>query len=297
MTIQNSLENDLKNSFSSKLYSSNASISRLLEVHPSELPICPIRFVYEWIESTHNLMTISQLRDAITLNIGTTVHKCIQQFLPIEAGSRMVGDWVCTKCGYIHSCCIKPEKCTVCSNTNFEYEELPIKYKGFSGHIDTVYKTEEGLAIVDYKTATLDNFKEKSIRPSLGYRMQIRSYALLLKLQYKLVCTDVFLVFIAKEKPAYNNIALYHEVITPQKLHDTFLFLQHQRNIKQQLLSIKTFDEFIKLDLEPCANPYCKACKDYKKSIEYIKEHWNSELFPIRDYIQRKINGISLQSN
>ena len=294
--IETSLKEDLKYAFNISMLRP-VEFSRLLDVHPSQLPICPTEFILDWINLVHNGCTSYTLRDSITLDIGTTVHRCFQNCLPAFAGSRMLGDWKCNKCGHMHQFCIKPHECIICKSNSFTYEELPIKYKGFAGHIDTIYKTDTGVAIVDYKTATLSNFKEKADNPGISYQSQIRAYALLVKLQYKLVCTDAFLVFIAKEKPAPENIAIYHEKITKQKLHDTFLFLQHQRSLKRQLLSIKTFDEFIKLKPEPCMNPYCKACKDHKESLRYIKEHWNSDLFPIADYIQEKLGGLSIQSN
>lgn len=289
MSVKELLESDLKQAFNSILLTKSASVSRLLKVHPSEIPICPTRFIYSWIAEQHNLLVSSTLRDAITLNIGTTVHKCIQTFLPIDAGSRMLGDWTCSKCRKRYHATAKPDSCSRCGSSDFLYDELEIDYKGFAGHIDTVYKTEEGNAIVDYKTATLSTYKEKALNPGINYQLQIRAYALLLKLQYDIICKDAFLVFLAKEKPSSNTFELYHEHITKDVLKETFLILQHQRQLKKQLIHLKTFDEFLALDPEPCGNPFCPTCKDHQHYLEIIKQAWDPNLFPIIDYIKEKV--------
>ena len=293
--IEQQLRADLQQMFTPSI-GQKIDMSRLLDVHPSELPICPMQYIYAWLATAqHSLSSYLTLRDSITLSIGTTVHQNIQKYLPIHAGSRMIGNWKCSSCGHIHTFCTKPKECIVCKMSNFEYEELPIQYKGFAGHIDTVYKTNSGLAIVDYKTTTLDAIKEKAANPSLNYLMQIRSYALLLKLQYKVTCTDVFLVFLAKEKPSPANFAIYQEKINNKKLHDTFLFLQHQRDLKRQLMSIKTFGEFMALNPEPCGNPFCPTCKEFDKTLSIIEIQWNNYgIFPLKDFIKEKVNGISV---
>lgn len=293
--IEDQLKADLRKMFEPYI-EQKISLSRLFDVHPSELPICPMQYIYSWmIALSQSLSSQLYLRDSITLNIGTVVHQNIQKYLPIHSGNRMIGDWVCSKCGHKHAFCTKPERCIICNASDFAYEELPINYKGFAGHIDTVYKTNNGLAIVDYKTTTLDAIKDKAANPSLNYLMQIRSYALLLKLQYKIICTDAFLVFIAKEKPSPENIAIYQEKINNKKLHDVFLFLQHQRELKRKLMSIKTFDEFMDLEPEPCSNPYCPACKAYDKTLDFFKTQWNEyKIFPLKDFIKEKANVISI---
>lgn len=293
--IEQQLRTDLQQMFT-PFIGQKISMSRLLDVHPSELPICPMQYIYAWLTTArHSLSSRLTLRDSITLNIGTVVHQNIQKYLPIHAGSRMIGNWKCSSCGHTHTFCTKPEECIICKSSELEYEELPIYYKGFAGHIDTVYKTSTGLAIVDYKTTTLDAIKEKVRSPSLNYLMQIRSYALLLKLQYKVTCTDAFLVFIAKEKPSPTNFAIYQEKINSKKLHDTFLFLQHQRELKRKLMSIKTFDEFMELAPEPCGNPFCPVCKEFDKALSIIETQWNNyDIFPLKEFIKEKTNGISV---
>ena len=282
MNIQKALEKDIKDAYSLELDSA-ASISRILTVHPSELPICPIRYMLSYLECWYKLKTKIDLRSKITLGIGTYIHQCMQEFLPYTMKSKMIGDWKCNSCGKIEIAKPKPVKCS-CGCTQFEYNEISLNYKGFVGHIDTVYQYDNKTAIVDYKTATLSNYLSKAQNPGINYQMQIRAYALLLKLQYKIDITDAFLVFIAKEKPSPSTFALYHEEITKPKLKDTFEFLSNQRILKKKLISLKTFDEFMELEPEACSNEYCEACANgkHQESIEKIKELWNEDLFPIK---------------
>lgn len=287
MNIQEALEKDIKDAYDLTLYS-KASLSRLLEVHPSELPICPTQFMLRYLTTAHMMAASSDLRSTITLGIGTYIHRCMQDYLPYIMNSRMIGDWECEYCKKKYVAVPKPERCT-CGCANFTYDEIEIKHKGFAGHIDTVYQYDDKIAIVDYKTATLNNYLIKAQNPGINYQMQIRAYALLLRLQYKIKATDAFLVFIAKEKPGPNSFALYHEEITKAKLKDTFDFLANQRFLKYKLISLKTFDEFISLEPEPCANEYCEACSSnkHKESLEKIKELWNEKLFPIKEYVTK----------
>lgn len=288
MNITDALEKDIKDAYSLTLYS-KASLSRLLEVHPSELPICPTQFMLRYLATTHTMAAKSDLRSAITLGIGTYVHRCMQDYLPYTMQNRMIGDWECEHCKKKYIAVPKPEKCE-CGCVNFTYDEIAIKYKGFAGHIDTVYQYEDKVAIVDYKTATLSNYLTKVQNPGINYQMQIRAYALLLRLQYGIKATDAFLVFIAKEKPGPSTFALYHEEINSAKLKDTFEFLSNQRILKKQLISLKTFDDFMKLELEPCSNDYCETCANgkHQESLEKIKELWDKKLFPIKEYIINK---------
>lgn len=290
MNIEEALEKDIKDAYNVTLYS-KASISRILDVHPSELPICPTAYMLRYLGIASKLVNKSDLRSTITLGIGTYVHRCMQDFLPHTMKSRMIGDWTCNKCHKTYIAREKLDACENCGCKDFTYDEIAINYKGFAGHIDTVYKYEDSVAIVDYKTATLSNYLVKAQNPGINYQMQIRAYALLLKLQYGIKVTDAFLVFIAKEKPGPNTFALYHEEITKAKLHDTFEFLSAQRLLKRQLVSLKTYDEFMSILPEPCSNEYCEACSSgkFNESIKKIKELWDESLFPIKEYIIKSI--------
>ena len=262
MNIQDSLEKDIKDAYDVTLYS-KASISRILDVHPSELPICPTAYMLRYLAAVSKLVNKSDLRSAITLGIGTYIHRCMQDFLPYTMKSRMIGDWTCNNCHKTYIAREKLDACENCGCKDFTYDEIAINYKGFAGHIDTVYKYEDRVAIVDYKTATLSNYLVKAQNPG----------------------------FIAKEKPGPNTFALYHEEITKAKLHDTFEFLSAQRLLKKQLTSLKTYDEFMSLMPEPCSNEYCETCSSgkFNESIGKIKELWDKSLFPIKEYIIKSI--------
>lgn len=271
---------------------------RLLNVHPSQLPICSTSFIKEWIESqTINGDCLRQnLASMITLDVGTTIHHCMQTFMPL-ATSDMFGSWKCNNCGKVIEACKKPSKCPNCEHTQFSYEELAIHYKGFHGHIDTILEKDGKYAIVDYKTTSLLNLEKKAANPGLNYQLQIRSYALLCKLQYKMTVSDVYLVFIAKEAP--TKYTLYHESIDSKVLKETFDFLKYQRELKSKLLRVSTFEEFMELDPEPCGNQYCAACgstasNKHKETLKWIKDHWSENLFPIINVAQERINGVPL---
>ena len=76
--IEQQLHADLQQMFTSSI-DQKISMSRLLDVHPSELPICPMQYIYAWLTTArHSLSSCLTLRDSITLNIGTVVHQNIQ---------------------------------------------------------------------------------------------------------------------------------------------------------------------------------------------------------------------------
>ena len=52
----------------------SVDISRLLEVHPSQIPICPTSFVLSFVPSTKLERSRKMISDAI-LNTGTTIHR------------------------------------------------------------------------------------------------------------------------------------------------------------------------------------------------------------------------------
>ena len=74
-----------------------------------------------------------------------------------------------------------------------------------------------------------------------------------------------------------------------------FYFYSISESLKRKLMSIKTFDEFMELAPEPCGNPFCPVCKEFDKALSIIETQWNNYgIFPLKDFIKEKTNGISV---
>ena len=72
--IEQQLRTDLQQMFIPSI-GQKINVSRLIDVHPSELPICPMQYIYAWLTTArYSLSSYLTLRDSITLNIGTVVH-------------------------------------------------------------------------------------------------------------------------------------------------------------------------------------------------------------------------------
>lgn len=286
MQIVNAFLKDFEAAFQcKKQYPVN--LSRLLTVHPSQCPMCPTSFIYSWLVLGHKGFNQLDLRSEITLGTGTHIHESVQKYLPMSCEG-LVGDWQCKKCKRTHRVQAQPKVCQ-CGSHEFDYHEIGISYKGFEGHIDTVYCYNNEHMIVDYKSTTLKQLEAKAAQPSFEYQMQLRSYALLMKLQYNIIIKRIMLLFIAKEFPEKHSY--WHMEITPEVNHQTFNFLKAERTLKKQLTHLTTFEEFMELEPEPCGNSYCPTCKDHKKYIKAIEELWDPRLFPIIKIAKEKTYG------
>ena len=58
----------------------SVDISRILEVHPSQIPICPTSFIINFEPGSKLTRSRKMISDAI-LNTGTTIHRVVQDFL------------------------------------------------------------------------------------------------------------------------------------------------------------------------------------------------------------------------
>lgn len=253
---------------------SSPNKSRILELHPSELPFCGYRFMLTWLQYRGNIPC--NFANALTLNTGTLFHEIIERYMA-ENCEYLFGNWKCKKCGKEFFLQTKPEDC--CGE--LEYLEIPINYKNIVGHIDTILKVKDKYWIVDYKTTCKEKLPDKVKDPGMQYKMQILTYAYCLEKQYNIPIEGVSLFFFAKEAPSLENTTIYSRVFSEKDRKKIRKCLLRFLKMKQKVLNVKTYEEFLALDLPKCSNPYCSVCRE-DKSLEGC---WNEKYLPISEKI------------
>ncbi len=68
------------------------------ELRASNMPLCPKKFVYQYIEYLQGNATWDYLGDFFC-DIGTSVHSSVQKWLPRSANALLMGNWRCDHCG------------------------------------------------------------------------------------------------------------------------------------------------------------------------------------------------------
>lgn len=203
----------------------------------SSLPMCPIRKVF------FDKNTESFEKD-FYVKVGTAIHDAIQHWM--SKGSRsdnIVAEWSCLDCGVLQKPGFRLRKCPDCGGKKgFKYNEITIKYRNLSGHVDFLYHLGgDKYLLVDFKTTDLAKKRnkggwEKAFKPSPNYYVQIRSYATLLKEVFGYNIVAWSLIFIDRSQPI-REARDFHKIIKPwkQSNHDTYLKLLNQscRNAKR----------------------------------------------------------------
>lgn len=262
------------------------NVSRVLDVHPSSLPFCGYSFIINWLYLKG--LSACRMQDEFVLGTGTHFHNILEKYMG-EENSNLYGTWFCNSCGSVVCTGLKPKDiCPHCgAEYTLRYSELGINYKGIVGHVDTIMQDKNGdFWIVDYKTTTLDKLQQKAQDPGENYKTQIFTYALLVKLQYKIKIKGVCLLFIAKEKPSLENTSTWICLVNNKDTAKVKKILKEAVSLKRALVKAKDWNDIKKLPLHKCSNPYCPICckeeKDIRKILKNLCEK-NPLLLPIID--------------
>lgn len=262
-------------------------ISRLLDVHPSQIPICPTSFVLGFSSDIKLERSRKMVSDSI-LNTGSAIHRAVQDFL--GRSPYAFGNFVCPKCGEIFHLTTPKDECPNGCGTHLIYDEVPIYYKGFAGHVDFMVKNEEGeIWLVDFKTSSSFSIDKKVKNTPSNYDLQTLAYALLLRLQYKIKVKGRAIAYISRDNPSLMKIGGC-KTISKDDLKRIHQLLLEQRDLLNFLLDCKSYDEFMEnVGIQRCGNPYCATCskaysdEDLQKLLKQKFESFNGKC--IRDFV------------
>ena len=193
-----------------------APSTRKKEFRCSSLPFCPIRSAF--LETSKESFSKS-----FYVEIGTAVHKVVQFWLSRGmAADDMFGCWKAPD-GRISEPMLRPEAVKALNDNNLEYEEVTIKWKRLSGHVDLITHIGGGAYVVwDFKTTDLGGKRQhagwkRNFRTSPNYFIQIRSYAALLRRLFGINIVAWGLIIVDRDRPIQTT-ADYHKIIRPWKM-------------------------------------------------------------------------------
>ena len=264
----------------------SVDISRILEVHPSQIPICPTSFILNFEPGIKLTRSRKMISDSI-LNTGTTIHRVVQDFLGQSPNA--FGNFVCRECGDSFQLTTAEECHHSCGEPLF-YEEVPINYKGFAGHVDFMVKIKDEIWLVDFKTSSSSSIGKKVKDTPSNYDLQTLAYALLLRLQYKIKVKGRAIAYISRDNPSVMKIGGC-KVITTKDLKYIHGLLLEQRELLNFLLDCRSYDEFMdNVGIQRCCNPYCSICgkaysdEDLQKLLQQKFDSFNGKC--IRDFVK-----------
>ena len=230
-------------------------------LRPSKFPVCSIRMFL-------NLLREDQLgyaEEEVTLfsdfftGVGTTVHTVLQKWATISSVGvdRIYANWKCTneKCGHINkrlSTYNKETKtCKKCGSPT-EYHEVEVFFLGFRGHVDCLFRLENGkFIVVDFKTTTAKKITSGKLAASLQYRLQILTYAYILRTKSHLPITGTSLFYIARDVPS-----IFKEIpvsVNTSSLRSTETRVRAQVSmLKASKKALATMDITEVINLKPC---------------------------------------------
>lgn len=237
-----------------------APSTRKKEFRCSSLPFCPIRSAF--LEKQEE-----NFRKSFYVEIGTAVHKVVQFWLSRGmAADDMFGIWVAKDGRKTKQPMLRRKAVKILKTEELEYEEVTIKWKELSGHVDLITHIGNGEYVVwDFKTTDLGGKRQfadwkRKFRTSPNYFIQIRSYAALLRKLFGINIVAWGLIIVDRDRPI-ESTKDYHKIIKPWKEHN------HKKQLR--LLSAANdnyllFDEFRQI---------MSKSKDYNpEAVKLLKE-------------------------
>lgn len=238
------------------LFIERMSPGRILSLRPSQMPLCPMNMFIE--RAKHGIYQPIEFGMAYYTKVGTVVHEILQNFL-CQSG-RFLANYYCHECNTWHKMSHKWE----CCGFPCEYHEVEINFKGVVGHIDAIYKDEQGrYHIVDFKTTSTEQAPKKKLDPGIVYREQLETYAVLTELQYGIKIYGYGDVFLPRNNPLKQDPVTWCTELTDAKRKEVRVRLTRYKKMHKAYLDVSTKKEAIALlDWGRCADPWCKVCKD-----------------------------------
>lgn len=270
---------------------SKTSPGRILNLRPSAMPFCPLAF-FE-LNANRGLTRDLDLRGMFYTSVGTTVHEVMQHALC--RNGRYLADYYCYECGtwhmhsYVHECCGFPT----------EYNEVEINYNGVEGHIDAVYKDEQGrLWILDFKTTSIKAAPVKEKNPGANYKEQIQIYAVLYELQYGERIEGFMDAFILRDNPALDP-AVWAEPLTDDVRREVKAKLKRYKVAHTTALQVQTMKDVGAMyrKFGRCTDPECGLCKASDSVLKNrLKNAFRvgarASRFPLKEFVEREASAL-----
>ncbi len=265
------------------------SPGRVLSLRPSQMPLCPMKMFVN--RATYGMWTPMEFGMAYYTKVGTTVHEILQNFL-CQSG-RFLANYKCRECHKWYKMSYKWE----CCGFPCEYHEVDINYKGVVGHIDAIYKDDQGrLWILDFKTTSVAQAPKKKRDPGVVYREQVETYAVLTELQHKIKIAGYSDAFVVRDNPMKQDPVTWCEPLTDKKRKQVRVRLTKYKKMHNAYLEASTKKEALALfDYGRCADPWCRTCmqkdddrlkKELVRAYEFGKKRGN---VPIKAMAEREI--------
>src|SRR6185437_1348053 len=210
-------------------YYSKVAPSRVLFLRPSQMPFCPLHVFVQ--RAKYGMYGEENFSMAFYTRVGTVVHEVMQNYLCTSG--KLLADYHCRECGTWHRMSYKHE----CCDFPTEYHEVEIDYKGIKGHIDCIYKDQQGkLWIIDFKTTSLEQGPKKKKDPGVVYREQIETYAVLVELQYGIKIEGYANSFVIRDNPMKNDPPMWCTRLTDQTRKTVLKRLKKYKAMHRQVL-------------------------------------------------------------
>jgi hypothetical protein len=229
--------------------------SRLKYLRPSQLPFCPPAFFIK--HATMGLAQVMDLNGSFYTSVGTTVHEVLQKYL--GTSGKFLANWECKICGKKRKCSMKNE----CCDMPMKYHEVEINHKGVKGHIDAIYRDNEGnYWIVDFKTTSVKSAPRKRTNPGVAYTEQVETYALMLWRQYGIKVKGVVLMFIRRDNPTWEAPVIWYMTLRTSDFKAIEARTERYKKRHQRVLTAQTEEEVLDLaKYGRCNSAYCRVCK------------------------------------
>lgn len=237
-------------------FTERMSPGRILSLRPSQMPLCPMRLFVD--RATHGIYQPMEFGMAYYTKVGTVVHEILQNFL-CQSG-KFLANYYCRECNTWHKMSHQWE----CCGFPCEYHEVEINFKGIVGHIDAIYRDDEGKYwILDFKTTSTEQAPKKQKDPGIVYREQVETYAVLTELQHGIKIEGYADSFLARNNPLKQDPVTWCEKLTDKKRKEVRIRLTRYKKMHKAYLDASSKKEVLALlDWGRCADPYCSVCKD-----------------------------------
>lgn len=203
--------------------------TRQAEFRISGFPYCPIRRLL------FNKPSNESFSMEFYTSIGTAIHETIQKWATEseEARGRIFSCWKIKETEEVIGPCFYKDIPKKYSNYTIEYEEITIKYRGLSGHVDLVLEIlPNKFIIIDFKSTNLTRNK---LRKPYTWRdkypaskssiIQISSYSSLLTQEFGLNIIGWCLIYVDRGDVISNKDS-YHKVLKPWNKKKTRNFMK-----------------------------------------------------------------------
>lgn len=268
-------------------------ISRLETIRASQLPFCPLNFVLTVAKfGPHSVL---QFYSSYFTKVGTTVHEVLQDAMATRG--RFLANWECSVCGSVRKFSHEP----MCCGFQSSYNEIKIEHEYVTGHIDGVFKGEDGRYwILDYKTTSTAQAKNRMAYPGRGYIEQVEAYALACRELFNLDIAGVIVFFITRDNPTQPYV--WAQELESEDFPDIKARMKEYHDMHKFALEAKTKEDLKEVwrnrmcrnsqDVDDLAG-YClfkRGCsdKDPTEAIAHFRLGIQNKYIPIREMIDRE---------